>query len=242
MQEHMPFYEDQLAGAGYTIIPDVFAAHEIDAISEVINTADTTSSTFRKTADLFAIRQCLKEIPALQPLIFTNSLHEIIQQLLGDDYFVVKSIYFDKPPQSNWWVAWHQDLTISVDQKISLPGFSSWTIKQQQFAVQPPLEILEHIYTIRIHLDDTDATNGALKVIPGSHRKGIYRPETIDWKNEKEVMCNVPKGGVMLMRPLLLHASDRATSNANRRVMHIEFCNRTLPAGLQWNEYISRTR
>lgn len=101
---------------------------------------------------------------------------------------------------------------------------------------------MEHIYTIRIHLDDTDATSGTLKVIPGSHRKSIYRPETINWETETAIMCNVLKGGIMLMRPLLLHASDRATSNSNRRVMHMEFCSRSLPAGLQWSEYINRIR
>jgi ectoine hydroxylase-related dioxygenase (phytanoyl-CoA dioxygenase family) len=84
---------------------------------------------------------------------------------------VVKSIYFDKPETSNWYVAYHQDLTISVDKKLELPDFGPWTTKQNQFAVQPPLNILENIYTIRIHLDDTDENNGALKVVPKSHAK-----------------------------------------------------------------------
>jgi ectoine hydroxylase-related dioxygenase (phytanoyl-CoA dioxygenase family) len=38
--------------------------------------------------------------------------------------------------------------------------------------------------TVRIHLDDTDENNGALRVVPKSHLKGIYRPETIDWTIE----------------------------------------------------------
>jgi ectoine hydroxylase-related dioxygenase (phytanoyl-CoA dioxygenase family) len=155
---------------------------------------------------------------------------------------VVKSIYFDKPGQSNWFVAWHQDLTISVDQKLPIQGFGPWTIKDEQFAVQPPLEILEQIFTIRIHLDETDKNNGALKVIPGSHLKGVYRPETIDWEKESIETCNVQKGGVMIMRPLLLHASDRATGSNNRRVIHIEFANTSLPEGLQWAESINHTR
>jgi ectoine hydroxylase-related dioxygenase (phytanoyl-CoA dioxygenase family) len=68
---------------------------------------------------------------------------------------------------------------------------------------------------LRIHLDDTDENNGALRVIPKSHVKGIYRSETIDWSKETEVTCKVPKGGIMLMRPLLLHASSRTTNNKN---------------------------
>ncbi len=113
------------------------------------------------------------------------------------------------------------------------------TIKQNQFAVQPPLEILQNIVTVRIHLDDTDENNGALKVVPKSHAKGIYRPETIDWTVEKEVSCNVPKGGIMLMKPLLLHSSGRTTNNRQRRVIHIEFSNQELPADLNWAEWLN---
>lgn len=97
-----------------------------------------------------------------------------------------KSIYFDKPEHSSWFVAWHQDLTISVDKKIDLDGFGPWTSKQDQFAVQPPLAFLENIFTVRIHLDDTDEHNGALRVIPGSHRKGIYRYSPDEPDNSEE--------------------------------------------------------
>jgi len=133
-------------------------------------------------------------------------------------------------------VAYHQDLTISVDRKEETAGFSLWTKKQNQFAVQPPLEILENIYTIRIHLDDTDDRNGALKVIPGSHAKGLFRPETIDFKKEPETICVVPAGGAMIMKPLLLHSSARTTNNRKRRVIHIELSDRELPENLEWSE------
>ncbi|HYO22680.1 MAG TPA: phytanoyl-CoA dioxygenase family protein, partial [Flavisolibacter sp.] len=91
-------------------------------------------------------------------------------------------------------------------------------------------------FTIRIHLDDTDDNNVALRVVPKSHLKGIYRPETIDWNNETEEICNVRKGGIMIMRPLLLHASSRTTNNQKRRVIHIEFSSSNLPAPLVWSE------
>ncbi|MFD1256587.1 phytanoyl-CoA dioxygenase family protein [Mucilaginibacter terrae] len=156
--------------------------------------------------------------------------------MLGNKYFVVKSIYFDKPEKSNWFVAYHQDLTVSVDRKIDLPGFGPWTVKQNQFAVQPPINILQNNFTIRIHLDDTNETNGALKVIPGSNVKGMYRAENIDWRVEQEDVCVVPQGGVMIMRPLLLHASNRSTGNKRRRVLHIEFSKAELPESLQWSE------
>lgn len=195
--------------------------------------------SFRKTSDLFAIRQFFKEIPGAADIIFNSNLNKIIAEILGAGSFVVKSIYFEKPEGSNWFVAYHQDLTISVNKKIEVEGFGPWTIKQNQFAVQPPLFILENNFTIRIHLDDTDEYNGALKVIPRSHLKGVYRAATIDWGRENEVICCVPKGGIMLMKPLLLHGSGRTTNSTKRRVLHIEFSTQILPGELQWSELLT---
>lgn len=191
---------------------------------------------FRLSTGLFVIRQFLKEVPAASRLVFNTRLRKLVYELFGEDYFVVKSIYFDKPHGSNWYVQYHQDLTISVDKKKELPGFGPWSVKQRQFAVQPPLNILQDIFTARIHLDDTDAGNGALKVIPGSHAKGICRPGTIDWTRETEEIATVSKGGVMIMKPLLLHSSSRTTSNRSRRVIHIEFARVTLPEDITWSE------
>lgn len=226
---------EQLNRDGFTILEDVFDQDSIRQMIAAIQTADTDNTAFRKTKDLFAIRQVLKEVPSLVPLVFTPKFLNYLQE----DHFIVKSIYFDKPGTSNWFVAYHQDLTITVDRKETIPGFGPWTVKQEQFAVQPPVNILENMFTMRIHLDDTDENNGALKVIPGSHLKKIYRAETIDWSVEKEVTCCVPKGGVMMMKPLLLHASGRTVNGQNRRVLHIEFCNMELPAPLTWAERLN---
>ncbi len=94
----------------------------------------------------------------------------------------------------------------------------------------------EPVPAIEIHLDDTDADNGALKVIPGSHKKGIVRPEGV---GEGEVFCPVKKGAVMLMSPLLMHASNRTTNNMKRRVVHLEFSNQSLQGGLKWSEFLN---
>ena len=226
----------QVTKDGFAIIPVIYEDAEIQNIAKTIDSADSTADTFRKSAGLFAIRQILKEIPAIVPLILNQRLRNVITKTFGEGYFPVKSIYFDKPGESNWFVAWHQDLTISVDAKQDIEGYGSWTVKQGQFAVQPPLNILENIYTIRIHLDDTDSDNGALRVIQASHAKGIYRPEVIDHNTETEIICNVPKGGIMIMKPLLLHASGRTINNNRRRVIHIEFSSKELPEGFQWAE------
>ncbi|MBZ4189230.1 phytanoyl-CoA dioxygenase family protein [Niabella beijingensis] len=226
----------ELDANGFAVAPDIFIPDELAAIAGKIEQADPSKDTFRKSAGLFAIRQFLKELPETRAMVFNPRLKQLISRLSGDSFFVVKSIYFDKPAASNWYVSYHQDLTISVDRKATVPGYGPWTLKQNQFAVQPPLPVLENIFTLRIHLDDTDERNGALKVVPGSHRHGILRPEQIDWSAEEEHSCSVPRGGVMIMKPLLLHSSGRTVNNRPRRVLHIEFSNMELPAGLNWAE------
>jgi ectoine hydroxylase-related dioxygenase (phytanoyl-CoA dioxygenase family) len=222
---------------GFTIINNIFTADEIEIILFAISKVGRAKNTFRKTDALFAIRQFLKEVPEVAAIVFNDRLKALIQTLFGNGYFAVKSIYFDKPERSNWFVAWHQDLTISVDEKTDTAGYGPWMVKQNQFAVQPPLNILQDNFTIRIHLDDAGDGNGTLKVIAGSHAKGIYRPDTINWQTERETTCAVKAGGVMVMRPSLLHASNRTTNNKPRKVIHIEFSRKELPEELKWSEW-----
>lgn len=232
-------HKNDLFNNGFTTIDNIYSTNEVEQILATIDQVDKTRETFRKSTELFAIRQFLKEVPETIKYIFNDNLQNVIRNIFGDNYFAVKSIYFDKPESSNWYVSYHQDLTISVDKKLDLDGFGPWTVKQNQFAVQPPLEILKNIFTIRIHLDDTDENNGALKVINGSHLKDIYRPATIDWTTEVETICNVDKGGIMIMKPLLLHSSSKTTNNKKRRVIHIEFINQELPTELKWAERLN---
>jgi len=127
---------------------------------------------------------------------------------------------------------------ISVDKKQDTPGFGPWTTKHKAYHVQPPRALLESMYTIRIHLDDCNHTNGALRIIPGSHQSGILTPRQVAEMDKTGVSCHVKQGGVMVMKPLLLHSSAKSISPHHRRVIHLEFSNQSLPAGLAWQEAI----
>lgn len=238
-KSHFSTTKLELDEIGFLIINNIYSRLEVKQMLAVIDAVNSDKATFRKSEDLFAIRQFLKEVPEINNVIFNDNLKQLLANAFGADFFIVKSIYFDKPEKSNWYVAYHQDLTISVNKKVALEGFGPWTVKQEQFAVQPPLDILKRNFTIRIHLDDTNGDNGALKVIPKSHLRGIYRPETIDWTIEEEAVCEVEKGGVMLMKPLILHSSSRTINGQKRRVIHIEFSDVELPKELQWSESLN---
>lgn len=230
---------NEINSDGFTIINNVYNENEIEKIISLIEKTiqnDTENPTFRKSEDLFAIRQFHKEIPEVLDFVFNQNLKDIIEKTFGKGYFITKSIYFDKPEKSNWFVSYHQDLTISVDKKMEISNFKNWTVKQNQFAVQPPKEILENNFTVRIHMDKTTKENGALKVVNNSHSKGIVRVDDLNIENE--TICEVEKGGIMIMKPLLFHASNKTTNNERRRVIHIEFSKYELPDGIAWSERI----
>jgi hypothetical protein len=221
---------------GYAVIAAVYSQSELLKIAEEIDGFNASNPEFQQERELFAIRMMLEEIPTLKQLIFTPALIRILDEFAEKGSFLTKSIYFDKPPGSNWFVAWHQDISISVDARRDVAGYAQWTAKSGVIGVVPPLSILENTLTVRIHLDNTDAFNGALKILRGSHHLGIVRKETIDWDQMEEVTCEVPAGGVMLMRPLTMHSSRRAQSGSQRRVIHLEFCNQDLDGGIHWAE------
>jgi ectoine hydroxylase-related dioxygenase (phytanoyl-CoA dioxygenase family) len=166
------------------------------------------------------------------------SIASLLAGLIGKPLFPVRAIFFDKTEQANWRVPWHQDLAIAVAGRIETAGFSGWSVKEGIDHVQPPREILEQMVAIRLHLDDCDAMNGALKVVPGSHRHGRLDAQQIDRlvQDGEVVTCEVSKGGVLLMRPLLLHSSSPSKNPSHRRVLHIEYAADELPNGLKWFE------
>lgn len=170
---------------------------------------------------------------------FANSaeLLELLSPHTQQTPFPVRAIYFDKSPDSNWLVPWHQDLTIAVEEEIETDEFAPWSRKDGIPHVQPPVEILEQMLTLRIHLDPADDTNGALRLIPRSHRFGKLSAEQIQAmrQNDPEETCTADAGDVLLMRPLILHASKRSATNRRRRILHIEYSAFDLPFPLRWN-------
>jgi hypothetical protein len=228
-------YQNQLSENGFSIVENIYSENEIDAILNIIEKESTDNWRFRKNNDLFAIRCFLKEIPTLNTLIFNENLRQIIHNL-NPKYRAVKSIYFDKPPRNNWNVNWHQDLTISVLNKENTEGYKNWLPKYDYFSVQPTADILKDIVTIRIHLDDCNVQNGALRVLPKSHshiQDYVLLKDTFD---KEEVVCEVKKGGILMMKPLIFHSSKRTENAASRRVIHIEFSSKELPKPLIWHE------
>ena len=181
----------------------------------------------------------LLSLPIICELATSKPVREIMGAVLGPQCFAARGILFNKTQESNWKVVWHQDLTIAVRERRDTNGFGPWTNKAGISNVQPPAEIMNRVLAIRLHLDESGPDNGPLRVIAGSHKDGRLSAQGItDWRKSSSVTCVVPKGGALLMRPLLLHASSACVVPKPRRVIHLEFAAEDLPQGLEWQDSV----
>lgn len=222
----------QLTHKGFSVLSAVYTKRETRKMGRILHTFMQAQATKR-----FSQRTLLQAIPALKPLLFNDNLRCIIRAL-DANAFLCKAIFFDKTSDENWYVTWHQDVSIHVAKKIETEGFHGWTIREGMIGVCPPLDVAKQTFTVRVHLDDTTAANGGVKVIPGSHNKVLSDEEIqLITSSSTPVACDVQAGGVHLMKPLLLHASSKTRSVRRRRVIHMEFTSRKLPNGLEWAEW-----
>lgn len=216
--------EMDIDGDGYAMVQGWLSANECEKLAAAIGPADRAG------------RRGVLELPCVAELARSARLLEIVRPQLSGEPFAVRAIYFNKSAEANWFVGWHQDLTIAVQERRETPGFEAWSMKEGVPHVQPPVEVLEKMLTLRLHLDDADASNGALRVLPGTHRLGRLSVDEIERQRAQaaEVVCEARAGDVLIMRPLLLHASGRSTLERERRVLHIEYAGEALPSGLEW--------
>jgi hypothetical protein len=181
----------------------------------------------------------LLSVPIVRELATSKPVRETVEAILVPKCFAVRGILFNKTQESNWKVAWHQDLTVAVRERREVDGFGPWSKKVGIWHVQPPAEIMSRILAIRLHLDESGPDNGPLRVIDGSHNEGrLSAQQVANWQKSNCVTCIIPRGGALLMRPLLLHASSACTAPKPRRVIHFEFAAEDLPQGLEWQDRV----
>lgn len=214
---------DQL---GYAQVPDVLAQADCAKLAALLQPAVAASGGTRCLlaqpwcADLAAH---LRALPALAPLLA--------------DALAVQCTYFEKSADRNWLVPLHQDLSIPVAARVDAPALRGWSVKEGTLFVQPPAALLEQLVAVRVHLDPCGGDDGPLLVVPGSHRAGVLSQNAAAAARAATppLACLSASGGVLLMRPLLLHASSKGRGHSRRRVLHFVFGPRALPHGLAWS-------
>jgi Phytanoyl-CoA dioxygenase (PhyH) len=211
---------------GFAIIAGVLSPAECDAIAAQAALPISGAAGSR----------ALLSTPWCEALANSVRNNSAVRRLLPEMPVAVQCTYFEKSESRNWLVAMHQDLSIAVQERIDEAACSAWSAKEGMLFVQPPVKVLEGVVAVRVHLDDSNVSNGPLRVVPGSHQRGRLAPPQIQSERERtrEITCSVPRGGALVMRPLLLHASSKAEVSAPRRVLHFVFGSPTLPLGLAW--------
>ena len=166
--------------------------------------------------------------------------HPRMHGLVPATHAAVQCTLFEKSADLNWLVPIHQDLSIPVAARVPEPTLRGWSEKQGQLFVQAPVGLLEQLVALRLHLDDCAENDGPLRVLPGSHRQGLIDPAAAVQarRHGGERSCPAPLGAALLIRPLLLHASSKASGRSRRRVLHFVFGPRELPFGLRWQDAV----
>jgi len=194
----------------------------------------------QRAGSTYALRHVLSASSALTALAAREPLAKLANDAAGAGARAVRGIWFDKTREANWKVAWHQDRTIAVRERVDVTGFRPWSEKLGVIHVEPPAELLDSMVALRIHLDECTTDNGPLRLLPGSHRRGKFSPaEITEWvlqRGSEAVTCTARRGDVLVMRPLTLHASSPAQNPTGRRVLHLEYCAQALPGDLAWHD------
>ncbi len=219
--------QDQVfARDGFVLVPNVLTADECETIGESLVPAMTASAGTR----------CLLSQTWCVSLAKRFRQHPALAVLVPPEFVAVQCTYFEKSASRNWLVPVHQDLSIPVAERVQDSALRGWSEKEGSLFVQAPTEILEQLVAVRVHIDACMQQDGPLRVVPGSHIRGRIEPEAaiLSRAAATEVTCVAERGTALVLRPLLLHASSKATGTSKRRVLHFVFGPRLLPHGLRW--------
>ena len=226
VKDWVPEYLSKFQDDGYAVVD---AGLDSGALFELGTLLDTKHPCERNLLD----------VPAIRQLARSETIRNLACPVLGDNCFAVRGILFNKAEGANWKVAWHQDCVIAVAARTEIPGWRPWSIKAGVHHVRPTSDVISRMLAVRIHLDDCNADNGALRVVPGSHKYGFLSDSQIQqFSKTTAATCVAKRGDAILMRPLLLHSSSPAKIPSSRRVVHLEFAADELPSGVEWQHRV----
>ena len=216
--------ETRLCESGVWIEEGILSAQQCDAL------LDSLSNSSLKRGRAGARR--LMANPAVAELASDARLLALAERELGVPAVPYRATLFEKSGRANWLVAWHQDTALPLEEEFDDPEWGPWSLKAGIAYARAPAWALSHIVALRVHLDPARSENGPLRVYPGSHHLGVLsNADVFAYASAHEPQeCTVGRGGVLVMRPLVIHASSKTRSGEPRRVLHIEYA-KTLDLG-----------
>ena len=167
----------------------------------------------------------LLSVPVVRQLALDPRMVHLARQFVGVGATPFRATLFDKSGHANWLVAWHQDRALPLKERIEAPEWGPWSNKAGVLYAHAPAWALEQVVALRVRVDDSLTTNGPLRVLPNTHRRGVLSEQEIEQlaRETLAVECRAASGGVVAMSPLTLHASSKAVEDRPRRILHIEY-------------------
>lgn len=207
----------EIDATGFALLHDVFSPESIDRTLREIECLCPHRS-----------RAGVRHVLGLSPvarLARCPQLTNVARGVLGMDAIPFRATLFEKTLAANWLVVWHQDTALPLRERQELQGWGPWSVKEAINYAHAPSKALSQVLALRIHFDDSTSANGPLRVLPGTHELGVLSDDQIHdlSKQITPVDCVAPKGGVVAMRPLVVHASSKSQIEMPRRVLHIEY-------------------
>jgi hypothetical protein len=210
-------WREAITRDGFAIILEVLSPRDLlQALDPFLQASSNRSRA--------GIRHALGDA-SVRALAQNPHLLQIAQCVLGTTAFPFRATLFDKSADSNWLVVWHQDTALPLRAKKDTPGWGPWSIKKGVTYAHAPSGVLSKILALRLHLDDSGSANGPLRVLPATHTLGVLDDAKIHELSTAipAAECVVPAGGVLAMRPLIVHSSSKSQVQSPRRVLHIEY-------------------
>jgi ectoine hydroxylase-related dioxygenase (phytanoyl-CoA dioxygenase family) len=209
---------------GFVVTPPLLTAAEITTLTTALRQPTVSRSRA-------GVRHALG-LAEVVSLARDPRLLSIAKEILGTGAFPYHATLFDKSPTSNWLVVWHQDTALPLRERREVAGWGPWSLKEGVIYAHAPAGALRSVLALRVHLDDSTEHNGPLRVLPGSHTRGVLSDEEIERlvPEAAPVDCVVQRGGVLAMRPLIVHSSSKSRDDRPRCVLHIEYAASIFPA------------
>lgn len=214
--------QEELAETGRVWMRGAVAAHELDKLRAraLDNTRpgariDPATALWDQVAGLPALTQIAHFWPGMTP---------------------VRMVSFAKSGHSNWAVPWHQDRVIAVTEPVDIPGYHNWSRKAGAWHCEPPVEILQRMLFLRLHLDASTEGNGAMEIALGSHRLGLVPASDAEARAAEcpsEITLADP-GDILILSMLTLHSSRSSQDHTPRAVLRVDMSAQALPDPLSW--------
>jgi len=208
---------------GYIFPLDVFTPDEIAAHRAYFD--DLMARAERAGWNSYSINGWQTRCTGIYDLVTNDRILNYVQDLLGDNLICWATHYFCKMPGDGKQVSWHQDA-------------SYWPLTPSKTV------------TVWLAIDDADAENGAMQVLPGSHVHGqiAFERSTEEENNVLSQSVRDPEqygdppvtfalraGQMSLHTDLLLHGSEPNRSNRRRCGLTMRFVPPDVRALNNWN-------